>query len=66
MTCQASFIYLVAALLAVSEAQVFVDCVVHVDVKDPISDVITLFISNKVLVWKGDLKRRWDVSLLEI
>lgn len=66
MASETSFIDLIAALLTVPETQVLIDGVVHVDVQNPISDVVSLVSTDQVLVWKWDFKRRRNVSLLEI
>lgn len=40
--------------------------VVHVHVKDPIPDVVSLSSIDQVLLWKRNFKWRWNVSVLEI
>ena len=66
MAVEGGLIDLVTAVLAVSHGEVLVDTGIHIHVKDPVSDVVSLINADQILLGKRNLSRRWDVCVLEV
>lgn len=54
-----------ATVLASSAGERLADSTVHVNFKDPVSDVVSLLWADNVLLWKWNLEWRWDISVFE-
>lgn len=63
---QRSFINFIATVFTVSHGKSLVNIVVHVHVKHPVSDVVSLVHADQVLLGKRNVIRRWDICILEI
>ena len=63
---ESTFVDLSAAVLASPSWKAATDGAIHVDFEHPVSDLISLFRGDNVLLWEGDLKWRWDISLFEL
>lgn len=60
-----SAIAFATAVLASSAGERLTNSTVHVNFKDPISDVVSLLWADNVLLWEWNLEWRWDISVFE-
>lgn len=66
-TSESSLVELIpVAVLTDASGQEVANVAVHVDLEDPVTNLISLGLREQVLLGQWDLIRNWDVSVLEL
>lgn len=67
VAAQGSFVNsIVVALLAAAHGQLIANAAVHVDLQDPVTNLVTLVLAQEVLLGQHDVVRGWNVGVLKL
>lgn len=54
------------AVFTLAHWQLIANIAVHIDLEDPVANLVTLALTHQVLLWQDNVVWRWDVCALEV